>query len=224
MPGIFFGAPHPDLGRSGPVCPFVPESLKQDSFYIAVASGVSDREKIKACVESVSAVFKNLEPRDGRSAIFKSLMIVFPDVKAADYESSIDAVQAELKSEFVRQGLMVGQFHPDQKETGLHSTAFHPFRAPLPALAIRHMHPADIVFLYSNDFNRGCYLTQFGAEGADRLLEFMERNPQKIQGEERQRVQHLCEAIKYGTANEMRPRPQKPSGSGGCPFKHLHHP
>lgn len=220
--GTFFGAPHSDLGRSGPVCPFVPESLKQNSFYIAVAGGVCSREAIKACVLSARTVFGNLAPKDARNTIFKSLIIAFPDVNPGQYEDAIDGVQAELKSDFVRQGLMVGQFHPNQKETGLHSASFHPFRAPLPMLAIRHMHPADIVFLYSSDFNRDCYLLHFGAEGADRLLSFMAQNPEKFDEEARPRITHLCHALKYGTGREMRPRPEVPASAGGCPFKHLH--
>jgi hypothetical protein len=32
----FLGKKHPDIGRKGPVCPFVPVSLRKDTLYLSV--------------------------------------------------------------------------------------------------------------------------------------------------------------------------------------------
>ena len=48
---------------------------------------------------------------------------------------------------YVRQGLMLGEFHNRNNSPGLRNKNFYPLRTPLPCLAIRHMVPTDIAFL-----------------------------------------------------------------------------
>ena len=38
----FLGKKHPDIGRKGPVCPFVPVSLRKDTLYLSVVNTNKD--------------------------------------------------------------------------------------------------------------------------------------------------------------------------------------
>ena len=59
----------------------------------------------------------------------------------------IDGTKQALKPEFVRSGLMLGEFHADNRQPGLHNEEFHPLRSPVPMLVMRQMVPSDFAFL-----------------------------------------------------------------------------
>jgi hypothetical protein len=73
----------------------------------------------------------------------------------------LDALQARLKERFVREGLMVGQFHPQCEQGGLWNTDFRPLRAPIPLLAIRQMVTSDLPFLLGSPAHVSAYLHRF---------------------------------------------------------------
>lgn len=77
-------------------------------------------------------------------------------------------VQARLKSEFVKHGLMLGEFFPGNPTGGLHSAHFRPLAAPVPLLAIRRMVASDLSFLVADHvppaqrlYFLGCYRETF---------------------------------------------------------------
>lgn len=144
----FLGKPHPDLGRSGPVCPFVPRALQRDTIRLAVirtqTMGQAQIEEIVRCYRDQ---FLELEPKSGELAFYKAIMLVFPDVSPEQAPDLIDAVQQKLKPFFVEQGLMIGEFHQHNETPGLHNPDFRPLRSPIPMLAIRFMAESDLPFL-----------------------------------------------------------------------------
>jgi hypothetical protein len=152
----YLSAPHPDLGRPGRVCPFVPSSLRAAQFYVAVRPGpVPD---VADTVRRHRDWFLELEPRDGPDAQLKTILILFPDVAP----EQIDATQAALKPAFVESGLMLGQFHPTPpSEGGLWNPDFRPLYSPVGLLAIRHMVPSDLPFLTRDRWQLESYLTKF---------------------------------------------------------------
>jgi prolyl-tRNA editing enzyme YbaK/EbsC (Cys-tRNA(Pro) deacylase) len=141
--------PHPELGRTGPVCPFVPGALQKKLLFAIVYEGDRfDREMLKDILLDEMKRFIELEPTSGNEAQFKALMVLLPDIPAEQTRDLIDFAQIELQKHFVPNGLMVGEFHagPPQKG-GLWNTDFRPLRSPVPMLVIRHMVPTDILFL-----------------------------------------------------------------------------
>ena len=66
-----------------------------------------------------------------------------------------------MKDAFVRQGLMVGQFHPRSEQSGLWNEDFRPLRAPIPLLAIRRMVSSDLPFLLDSASHLSAYLDRF---------------------------------------------------------------
>jgi hypothetical protein len=59
----------------------------------------------------------------------------------------IENVQSALKPEFVKRGMMIGEFWPDHAMPGLHNHSFRPLASPVPMLAMRHMVITDLLFL-----------------------------------------------------------------------------
>ena len=163
--------PHPELGRSGPVCPYAGASLKKRLFYLTVqAAGPRslDRTAVADAVARYRDWFADLAPNEEPARQFKTILILFPEVPAADAPDVIDATQAALKQSFVDTGLMIGQFHPlPPADGGLWNAEFRPLRCPVPLLAIRHMVPTDLPFLVHDPRLLDGYRRVFG----DRLPE-----------------------------------------------------
>jgi len=144
----FLAKPHPDLGRSGPVCPFLPRALQFDSIQLAIVhTKGAVKETIEDIVKRYRDVFLELEPQSGELAIYKSLLLIFPDVNEIEAPEIIDSIQQKLKPFFVEEGLMIGEFHRRNKSPGLHNPNFYPLRSPVPMLAIRFMTESDLPFL-----------------------------------------------------------------------------
>jgi len=151
----FLGRPSKLVGRSGNVCPFVPESMLRGSLKFAEIRLDQDEAKVgeraKARIEAAISTFRDRFLADQRRMkkinIFASWVMVFPDVRIDDAEELIDGPQRRLKPKFVKEGLMLGEFHPLSRSPGIRNPAFRPLRSPYPLLVIRHMVESDIEFL-----------------------------------------------------------------------------
>jgi hypothetical protein len=147
----FLARPNSQLGRSGKVCPFVPEALYRGSLQMTIlrASDAvkNDPAEMEKVVMSLLDRFLEGEGADAGANIYRSMLIIFPDISAEEAPFLIDATQRKLKAEFVRHGLMLGEFHPLSNQQGLRNPEFRPLRSPIPLLAIRHMVESDIDFL-----------------------------------------------------------------------------
>lgn len=144
----FLSKPHVDLGRSGPVCPFVPRALQLDTIRMAVIRAKDlNSLQIEEIVSRYRDIFLDLDPKEGELAFYKAILLVFPDVSEEEAFTLIDAVQQKLKPFFVEAGLMIGEFHPRNESPGLHNPNFRPLRSPIPMLAIRYMAESDLPFL-----------------------------------------------------------------------------
>jgi hypothetical protein len=146
----FLARPHPQLGRNGSVCPFVPIALGLDTIWMAeVAEAMPSLERISAIITEYRNVFLETEPTRGPEAMNKAFLVVFPSLaaKGGNGAAVIDKVQASLKKYFVEMGLMLGEFHSANESPGLRNPDFRPLRSPIPMLAIRHMVESDLPFL-----------------------------------------------------------------------------
>ena len=141
--------PHPQLGRRGAVCPFVPASIELDTIWLAeVTDPRPSIESLTAAIIGFRDAFLDMEPRGGSVALQKAFLIVFPALgEGGPAAALVDAVQYNLKHSFVEMGLMIGEFHSHNDSPGLRNPDFKPLRSPLPMLAIRHMVESDLPFL-----------------------------------------------------------------------------
>ena len=147
----FLGRPSPLVGRTGNVCPFVPESMMRGSLKFSVLRlanrGTAAMGEIEDIVVAFREHFLEIERAQGKIDIFGSWVMIYPDVTAEEAVDVIDPPQRKMKPTFVKEGLMLGEFHPLSQSPGLRNDAFRPLRSPIPLLVIRHMVESDIDFL-----------------------------------------------------------------------------
>jgi hypothetical protein len=162
----FLCRPHGDLGREGPVCPFTQPSLTQRHFWLAALTGEDvDQERAGNAIERYRSWFLELEPKSGPQAILKTILVIFAELSHEKARHQIENLHKRLKPDFVRRGIMLGQFYQGCPETGLWSDHFYPLEAPLPLLVIRSMVPSDFLFLHGRRGNGEmliAYLNRFG--------------------------------------------------------------
>lgn len=141
----YLGHPHPDLGRDGPVCPFVRQTAERHALWAAVVRGGDELtvEQISAAVRDAHELYNRLRVA-GSDTRRLTAVAVFPGLTGHD---RIDTVHRRHKTEVVRDGLMLGQFYPGCRVPGLWNAEFHPLDAPLPMLVIRPMMTTDYPFL-----------------------------------------------------------------------------
>ncbi len=153
---------HPALGRSGPVCPYTRTAIERDLYFLACPRLDGSAEAIRAIVpayrDEYLARAARVEPRLRGFLTFAIVLSDYKDMASDD----LDAVQASLKGDFVRGGLMLGQFHPDCEFGGIWNPAFRALRAPIPLLAIRTMVKFDRPFLVDDPAYLAEYETRFG--------------------------------------------------------------
>lgn len=153
----FLAKCNPHVGRPGPVCPFVPVSLKHDLLrLIAVNTTAETTEKdIAQLVLWIKSLFMKMEPTSGKLALHKAVILVFPNLVTTQQRNSIDVAQESLKEKFVEDGMMLGEFHRCNAASGLRNENWFPLRTPHPCLAMRFMVPGDIPFLTPAKYEQG---------------------------------------------------------------------
>lgn len=157
---------HSDLGRKSPVCPFVEPSIDNDLMWFNAPTDKTqlDFAEVEQIVRDHIPIFKQL-PVNPPS--WRALVLVFPQIdNEQDSEQLIDAVQRTVKPEFLEACLMIGEMHPWNKtpaRANPTSTTYYPNRSPVPALAIRDMHPLDseLLALESDKDLRKSYLREY---------------------------------------------------------------
>lgn len=139
------------VNRSGPVCPFMPRSLKQQSTYFFIISNDdnSTEQRLTKIVRQCKYHFLHrLKPIEKKIEIlvYKCLIILIRSSNIS--HSMIDQIQTALKPEFVLQyGLMIGEFYESSNSTAKRNEDFYPLRTRVPLLVIRYMVADDITFL-----------------------------------------------------------------------------
>jgi hypothetical protein len=146
----YVSRPHHDLGRSGPICPFVLPAFRADTLQFSFRYDVDGsntvvlrRALIAEMLEFKASTNpkKEVGPRDGR-------LVIMPRT-GPDGWRRLDKMYTALKNLAVRRGLMIGQFHPDCDERAVRNPQFPVSVSPVCLLAIRHVAPHDVLFLSS---------------------------------------------------------------------------
>ncbi|WP_373283390.1 DUF6875 domain-containing protein [Nocardia concava] len=156
----FLTRPSDDLGRDGPVCPYVKPSLRRGLLWLAQVPAVRPRpEWVRAILSDALELYPELPTGNGSStSVLRGLIMVFPNL--TDY-TLIDEMHAEFKSKFVERGIMLGQFYPGCDQPGLWNKDFRPLDAPLPMLVVRSMMTTDLPFLLDRPEWTDAYVRKF---------------------------------------------------------------
>lgn len=155
---------HPELGRRGAVCPYARASLLAGTYYLAVCPGrPDDPDQVADLLERYCQWFVELEPTSGRDSQLKTVLVLFPDLPRPEWPRLIDASQRLLKTQYVKHGFMIGEFHDGPPDKGgLRNERFRPLRSPVPMLVMRHMVATDLPFLDQERPHFQAYLERFG--------------------------------------------------------------
>ncbi len=157
-------APHPELGRDGPVCPFTKPSLAKQLFFLATPEHGRDVSVLTARLQHWREWYENLLlEKEEVDRNLLTVLVPLPDFDRVD-AAPLDQFQDLLKDDFVQHGLMIGQFHPNCDKPGLWNEAFRPLRCPIPLLAMRVMVLYDLPFLMETQSYLDAYLKHFARE------------------------------------------------------------
>jgi hypothetical protein len=141
------------IGRSGPVCPFIPRALAEGAVDTRIRYDIDGSSEPKLNDElraEIREFGRAGRPPPNSGVLLESRVIVMPRMGRAGWDC-LDTVYAYLKNFAVESGLMIGQFHPRCDERAVRNPDFRVSVAPVAMLAIRHMAPHDILFLHDSE-------------------------------------------------------------------------
>jgi len=175
----FVARPHADLGRAGPVCPFVPGAAERKTLWLA-PERIADRD-VADVVELVSGykrLFLDAEPTDGADAVYKVIVVVFTDLPADRAQGVFDEVLEQLAvPSYAEDGLVFGRFYVGNEGTAIYNSSFRPFQSPVPLLFVRHGVVSDWKFFLDDDQWLGLWARRFGESAVHALADELRRLP-----------------------------------------------
>jgi hypothetical protein len=175
----FVARPHRDLGRAGPVCPFVPVALDHKTLWFAAerSAGRSAPDVIQL-IEAYKRRLLAAQPIDGDDANNKSIVVVFTDLPAAQAKDFFGAVLQQISvPSYVDDGLVMGPFYEGNDGTAIYNPNFRPFTSPVPFLLMRRAVISDWkFFLNSEDWLR-LWARRYGESAVQALAEELRRLP-----------------------------------------------
>ena len=174
----FVARPNKDLGRAGPVCPFVPRALERKLLWLAPEQ-IADRSVLDV-VELMNGYRRLLlrsQPIAGDDANYKAIVIVFTDVLADRAKKYFDDEQMQyLKSpSYVDDGVVMGEFHERNEGAAIRNPSFQLFKAPVPFLLMRHAVISDWMFFLDNEDWLNSWAHRFGESAVQVLAEALRR-------------------------------------------------
>jgi hypothetical protein len=171
--------PHEDLGRAGPVCPFVPGALERKTLWLAPEE-ITDLDA-PAVVELVSGyrrLFLDAQPTDGGDAKYKVIVVVVTDLSADRAQGVFDDVLEQLAvPSYAEDGIVFGPFYQGHEGTAIYNSSFRAFRSPVPFLFVRHGVVTDWKFFLDNEDWLNLWARRFGESGAQALAEELRHLP-----------------------------------------------
>ncbi|MBL1087678.1 hypothetical protein JK359_38105 [Streptomyces actinomycinicus] len=158
----YISAKHPEIGRTGPICPFVAPSRKNRTLEIRLRLvGPAPTPGLVEEIARSSLREYELTDWQGTNPMLQSMVVVLPDLRSTD-TGLLDRAQEQVKDDFVAHGLMIGQFHENCEVTAARNPGFAVSRAPVPVLAIRAIALHDVFFLSGRPQWFRTYQEKFG--------------------------------------------------------------
>ena len=174
--------PHKDLGRAGPVCPFVPEALERKTLWLAPEQ-IADRDMpdVIELINGYQRLFLDAQPTDGDDANYKVIVVVFSDLSADRAQGVFDDVLQQLAvPSYVEDGIVFGPFYEGHQGTALYNSNFRPFRSPVPFLFVRQGVISDWKFFLDNQDWLNLWAHRFGEPAVHALAEELRRLPWRV--------------------------------------------
>jgi hypothetical protein len=174
--------PHKDLGRDGPVCPFVPGALARKTLWLAPEQ-IADRDvpEVVELINGYQRLFLDAQPTDGDDADDKVVVVVFTDLSADRAQGVFDDVLQQLAvPSYVEDGIVFGPFYEGHEGTAIYNSSFRPFQSPVPFLFVRHGVISDWKFFLDNEEWLNLWARRYGESAVHALAEELRRLPWRV--------------------------------------------
>ena len=175
----FVAKPHKDLGRAGPVCPFVPGSLERKTLWLA-PEHIADRSAPDV-VELMNGYVRRVldaEPTDGGDTKYKVIVVVFTDLPADRAQGLFgDVLQQLAVPSYAEDGVLFGPFYEGNDGTAIYNSSFRPFTSPVPFLFVRLGVVSDWKFFLDNDELLNLWARRFGESAVHALADELRQLP-----------------------------------------------
>ena len=169
--------PHKDLGRAGPVCPFVPEAWERKTLWLA-PERIADRNVLDVVqlIKGYNKLFLDAQPIDGDEANYKSIVVVFTDLSADRAKDLFDNVLQHLGvPSYVEDGLVLGPFYESNEASAIYNRSFRPFTPPVPFLLVRRAVISDWKFFLDTEDWLNLWARRYGESAVQALAEELRR-------------------------------------------------
>ena len=173
----FVVRPHEDLGRAGPVCPFVPGGLERKTLWLAPEQ-IADRgvPHVVELMNGYKSLFLDAEPTDGDDANYKVIVVVFTDLSADRAQGVFDDVLQQLAvPSYAEDGIVFGPFYEGNEGTAIYNSSFRPFQSPVPFLFVRQGVISDWKFFLDNEDWLSLWARRFGESAVQALAKELRR-------------------------------------------------
>ena len=169
----FVARPHRDLGRPGPVCPFVPLAWEHKTLWLAAerTTGRSVPDVIRL-IDGYKRVLLAAQPLDGDDANYKSIVVVFTDLAAGDAKEFFGGLLQQIAvPSYVNDGLVMGPFYEGNDGTAIYNPNFRPFTSPVPFLLMRRAVISDWKFFLNNQDWLRLWARRYGEAAVEALAD-----------------------------------------------------
>jgi hypothetical protein len=175
----FVAEPHKDLGRPGPVCPFVPLALDHKTLWLAAERSVGrSTPEVIQLIDGYKRLLLAARPVDGDDANHKSIVVVFPDMPAPQAKDFFSGVLRQIAvPSYMDDGLVMGPFYEGNDGTALYNPNFRPFTSPVPLLLIRRAVISDWKFFLNNEEWLRLWARRYGESAVEALADELGRLP-----------------------------------------------
>jgi hypothetical protein len=175
----FVVRPHKDLGRAGPICPFVPGALERQTLWLAPEQ-IADRvlPDVAELINGYKSLFLDAQPTRGDDAMYKVIVVVFTDLPADRAQGVFDDVLQQLAvPSYAEDGIVFGPFYEGDEGTAIYNSSFRPFQSPVPFLFVRHGVISDWKFFLDNEDWLNLWARRYGESAVQALAEELRRLP-----------------------------------------------
>jgi hypothetical protein len=169
----FMARPNRDIGRPGPVCPFVPGALERKTLWL-IPEKIADRQMpdMVELIKGYHKLFLDTQPVGGDEAIYKAFVVVLTDLPADRATESFHHLLEDLAvSSYKRDGFSMGGFYEGNESTAIYNPNFRPFISPVPFLLARQTVVSDWKFFLDDKDWLHRWAHRFGESGAQVLAE-----------------------------------------------------
>ena len=169
----FIVRPHDELGRSGPVCPFVPESVERQTLWLAPEQ-IGDGG-VPGVVDLMNGYKRRLlesgdGPTDGDSTNYNVIVVVLTDLPAERAGGVLDEVLEHIAvPSYVEDGIVFGPFYDGNQATAIYNKGFRPFQSPVPFQFVRHGVVSDWKFFLDKEDWLTLWARRFGESAVHAL-------------------------------------------------------